>query len=171
MKSHVEKTFSVLFIAVIAFGTFLIYTETVLACLCVGKPPAAQALEQAAAVFTGQVIKIKEVEIEVGGEIVRQNRATFEVAKSWKGIMNETIAVHTGFGVGDCGYEFAKDESYLVYAFGGDFLGKDLLHTNICSRTNILADAQEDLKVLRALPVSPRGGLTTTWARIKFYGR
>ena len=56
----------------------------------------------------------------------------FVVAESFRGLRSAEAEVVTGWGGGDCGYEFVKGETYLVYAFRGE---KDkLLRTGICTR-------------------------------------
>lgn len=73
----------------------------------------------------------------------------FEVSQIWKGGAESQIIIHTGSGGGDCGFNFEKDKEYLVYAHPSTMYGdKELLITIICDRTNLLAQAQEDLAIL-----------------------
>jgi hypothetical protein len=57
------------------------------------------------------------------------------------------LEVLTGFGGGDCGYEFVVGERYLVYA--QHFPSSQKLYTGICSRTRKLTEAAADLEYLR----------------------
>ena len=112
-------------------------TERAMACSCA--PPASPlvALEQSAAVFSGELVSIDGY----WGAIL-----TFEVSRVWKGPVEETLVLTTSsLGAGDCGYPFDAGRAYLVYADagGGDFLGVWL-----CRGTTPLEYAQEDLEFL-----------------------
>jgi hypothetical protein len=48
-----------------------------------------------------------------------------------------------------CGYEFQLNNEYLVYAY--DYNGS--IYTNICTRTNLLEYANEDLDYLNGLNI------------------
>ena len=69
----------------------------------------------------------------------------FEVEGLFKGALSSEVAVLTGIGRGDCGYQFQVGEKYLVYAYG-----KNGLETNICTRTTNLSRADADLGELGA---------------------
>ena len=75
---------------------------------------------------------------------------TFNVQTSWKGISTTHITLSTGSGGGDCGYSFITGNTYLVYAWQSDSF--DHLSAGICSRTNELTVAAEDLSYLNTLP-------------------
>jgi hypothetical protein len=110
-------------------------------------PPVETAREDATAVFEGRVLSIADVpagnEPSLGEKVV-----TLAVVRSWKGLeRDERIAVYTNGESAACGYNFAKDTSYLVYARNAD---DQKLHVSSCSRTKPLADASEDLTFLGA---------------------
>lgn len=65
------------------------------------------------------------------------------------------IEIETGFGGGDCGYQFQVGTEYVVYAYKN---GAGRLETGICSRTRPLADAAEDLKYIREMSTAPETG-------------
>lgn len=102
------------------------------------------AVNDADVVFSGKVISIQDY------------RARFKVERVWKGSLPtyvtsfmHKISVENWGGKrrtiieeGTCDYEFNNGESYLVYAKGKH------LKPVICSRTKVLASAQEDLKEL-----------------------
>ena len=73
----------------------------------------------------------------------------FKLSAVWKGAFREDIAaIRTGTGqdvVAHCGYDFEVGGEYLVYA---RLWGDGHLHTGICSRTNHLAAATEDVAQL-----------------------
>jgi hypothetical protein len=120
------------------------------ACSCVVPPPPLEALEQADAVFTGQVTQATR---GLGGAGVR---VRIRLSRSFKGIAHSTETVHTSSSGALCGFRFEKGEKYIIYAYQID--GK--LHTNICTRTRALADAALDLEALGdGVEVGrPRGG-------------
>ena len=110
--------------------------ERAMACSCA--PPASPlvALEQSAAVFSGELVSIDGY----WGAIL-----TFEVSRVWKGPVEETLVLTTSsLGAGDCGYPFEAGRAYLVYADAGG----DLLEVWLCRGTTPLEYAQEDLEFL-----------------------
>jgi hypothetical protein len=71
-------------------------------------------------------------------------RVTFRVSKVWKGPISATLAVTTARSGASCGYEFESGRDYLVYAEGTD----QGLTVSLCSRTQRLSEADEDLAIL-----------------------
>ncbi|SFB03914.1 MULTISPECIES: hypothetical protein [unclassified Bacillus (in: firmicutes)] len=68
---------------------------------------------------------------------------------TWKGVSESQVIVVTGQGGGDCGIDFVEGEEYLVYANQSSiYEDSDYLSAGICSRTNELSAAEEDLLVL-----------------------
>jgi len=70
----------------------------------------------------------------------------FEVVKKYKGLMNkEPITIITTAGGADCGNDFKKGKTYLIYSYKSDtkllsplFLEEktaEFLTTNLCTRT------------------------------------
>jgi len=127
-------------------GSLLVVnTTTVNACSCVQPAPSKESLEQSTAVFAGKVIDIDAP----SGIIVDSAdpvRVTFEISKIWKGPDYETLVLTTARDGASCGYGFEENEEYIVYAYGEE----NKLSTGICSRTRLLAKAQEDLQDLGA---------------------
>lgn len=70
-----------------------------------------------------------------------------DVGEVWKGVPGGTVALMTGAGGGDCGYDFREGERYIVYAHASPY-GEPTLGTSICTRTRLLADAGADLASL-----------------------
>lgn len=121
------------------------------ACDFEAPPPPEEALEEADAVFSGEVESIEDA-----GD--RNLAVTFEVDQVWKGTGDATVSVHTEPSEAECGFEFEEDESYLVYAHErSSGLGTSLYH-----RTSELDRADEDLEALGqgAAPVPDDGGET-----------
>jgi hypothetical protein len=94
------------------------------------------------AIFVGEVTEII-VPKTPAGEPGWVAEVKFKVQRTWKGVELEEVRVFTANVCCICGYEFKVGESYLVYAYGSD-----KLHTDTCTRTSRLADAETDLKVL-----------------------
>jgi len=125
------------------------------ACKCMF-PPVESAKADAAAVFEGRVLAIREHTDPA--TMLGENRVTLAVVRTWKGLhRDEQIEIVTSNSGASCGYTFAKDASYLVYAQESE--GK--LSVSACSRTKPLAEARDDLKVLGAgatpVRVEPKG--------------
>jgi len=116
-------------------------------------PPAPkEALNQSDAVFVGRVISVDFPGGELGGGSVS---VTLEVSKYWKGVTSGQVIVTTAENSAACGYVcesadctagFKEGYEYLVYA--SDYNSDGSLNTNICTRTRLLSDAQEDLTAL-----------------------
>lgn len=143
------------------------------ACTCTRPLPACMAYQETPVVFAGLVKSIDEQKVEINQfgkmETVRIGlTAHFLVEEPFKGINVSEVDVVTGGGGGDCGVNFIVGERYLVYAYKsqGDALSSSIsrtviggnpstkigaLSTSICSRTNLLSRAQDEIELLRAL--------------------
>jgi hypothetical protein len=112
------------------------------ACSCAPPPPPKKALEQASAVFAGKVTAVERD----GSE----NVVTISVSRTWKGTEGQTVQVRTLASGSLCGYGFQKGKSYLVYCNKAPKKnGKSgALTTHLCTRTKLLANANDDLKAL-----------------------
>ena len=72
---------------------------------------------------------------------------------SFKGhLTNDTVSIITGFGHGDCGYNFEVGKEYIVYANDEINIGygkikkvPNTFETNICTRTCTLNNLELDL--------------------------
>ena len=152
------KIFFLFFIVV-----FLIVNITfVFACSCASFGTPTEELKEATAVFSGKVIdkEILSSPIKYKGFIngkeyeyatIKPVKVYFNVSKVWKGTSYKTFFVITERYGDTCGYSFEVGEDYIVYSYGNE----DLLHTNICTRTNSLSrpkyyrsNPQEDLEEL-----------------------
>ena len=118
------------------------------ACKCMLVPPS-EAAAQASAVFEGRVVEIKDVP----GDMPRRS-ATLRVVRAWKGMKSERAVVTTASESAACGIAFALDQNYLVYASDQD----GALSATSCSRTRVIAEAEEDFKALGMgwTPVDPK---------------
>lgn len=102
----------------------------VFACSC-AEATTAEQFSNAAAVFVGTV---KNISIDAG-----QRSVDFDVRESQKGSVAERVTVSTGWGDGDCGFDFETGKEYVVYAYGDE----GQLDTGICSGTSLVAESQD----------------------------
>jgi len=110
------------------------------ACTCLGIQPLQEAFEGSQVVFSG-----KAIDLETTNEMYPRVVATFDIHTIWKGnITKGPLVLTTGTGGADCGYVFAENEEYLVYAYGEE--GE--LGATSCSRTTPLERAEADLVFL-----------------------
>ena len=72
---------------------------------------------------------------------------TFQIKEIFRGTPPPNQQVWTGYGSGDCGYDFQIGETYLVYAREDPQNGRMI--TSICTRTTPAAEAAEDLAYIR----------------------
>lgn len=114
------------------------------ACSCAMMPSPEEGFVNAQAVFSGEVIGIKENSRFLGS---RGKTVLFAVRETWKGPSEMEFAIKTGSGGGDCGVAFVVGEKYLVYANLSDMYEEQSWSTTICSPTKLLMDASKDLSV------------------------
>ena len=133
-----------------AFGLLVLAVvlaaETAHACSC-NMPQAAAAMQQSAAVFEGRVVSVR-----TEGDRLE---ATLRVTQAWKGIDTEEVVVGTVAHESMCGVPFTEGSVWLVYAERAE----GSLHTGLCHRTRLRADAEEDVQSFGAgvTPVDPEG--------------
>ena len=109
-------------------------------CSCEELPPPEEAYEISDVVFSGQVTQIVENWYDGFMEI------SIEVFDVWKGTIDNQIILLSGLD--DCGYYFQLNEEYLIYGYYSQL---NHIWTDICTRTNLLEDAEEDLDYLNNL--------------------
>lgn len=107
------------------------------ACSCSGPRPPDEMFEKSTAVFAGTVVSIET------GDYSRT--VHFGVERAWKGVSARTLALTTAGSGASCGYDFDKGKEYVVYAHGSE---ESSLEASMCSRTQLLADAYDDLAYL-----------------------
>jgi len=143
-----SKLYRLLVVAIV-LGWLLARPTSVSACSCDLPASPADALTRADAVFIGTMTEMIDSKDSYG------RRVSFEVSSSWKGVTTTQVVLYTGYGGGDCGYEFVPGSQYVVYAHRGESYpdqDSDSLATGICTRTNNTASAADDLTYLQALP-------------------
>ena len=127
------------------------------ACTCRLASSPCVAAGNARAVFVGQVVEITNVDpgaLQAPPSLPFSRRIAFKVTESLRGELGDSVIVYTGSGGGDCGFQFSKGKSYLVYASA---LDREPLTTSTCSRTREAGrGAEGEIKELRALAKEPR---------------
>jgi hypothetical protein len=147
----------------VAFLTLLlatIHSQRAEACTCPGISPC-QALSYADRIFTGVVTDVSPI-LAADGTVATGTTVTLVADRSFLGASG-TVVLHSKLS--SCAYQFTVGTRYLVYA------GKNpdgSFSTSICSRTKVLADADEDLRFLSSLPPPGTGGrLSGAVARVQ----
>lgn len=128
---------------IILFSLFLINflmisPNSAQACSCMMPAPPVESMDQSAAVFSGKVVALEKADMSIN--------VNFEVAQVWKGGIDKEVILTTALDSAACGYAFEEGKDYLVYAYEHE----GALETGLCSRTALLADAQEDVEALGA---------------------
>jgi hypothetical protein len=132
---------------------FALSAASASACSCAGVQTPCHAFGEASAVFVGTVIENKFVRTKDGDFEHEMRSVRLSIDTPFRGVEGAEVEVTTGMGGGDCGFNFRQSQQYLVYAHA--YEGK--LSTSICSRTRLVANAQEDLTYLRGLPEAKPG--------------
>jgi len=133
-------------IAPFAILASLLVPLRVSACDCPYGGAPCKAFATTPVIFSGRVTKISQIAIKLdSGDVYQERIVTFDVRHRYRGPENDAVTqVVTGFGGGDCGYDFRTGRDYLVYAFPDPPTGK--LYTGICQRTRPLSEAADDLE-------------------------
>ena len=119
------------------------------ACSCVPPDPPPIAFANTDAVFAGRVTQISDPRWP-GGLVSSADpvRVVFQVNDSWKGVTTTTVLIATAVSGASCGYTFDVGRQYVVYAYNNN----GVWGTNMCTRTNDVANAAVDLTYLNTLP-------------------
>ncbi len=111
-----------------------------LACSCIAPRAPLVELGESDFVFSGVVKDITPFSTEFG----KTHVVKIQVLSKWKGEVYEEVFVQTADNSAACGYPFREGESYLIYGY----LHNNIMQTGLCTRTNLLKNAQEDLDEL-----------------------
>jgi hypothetical protein len=109
------------------------------------------------AIFSGTIIGSSSIEVKYDSYKTTQRVLRVAIKQAFRGVDGGQIEVVSGWGGGDCGFEFKLGESYLIYASRSK--ADTRLHTSICTRTRALADAADDLAFIDSLPTADTGSL------------
>lgn len=147
MQVKASVTLLMASIALLLYGV-----GTARACSCVRlKDDPCQFYGSASAVFVGVATGVERRRIEdVVAERKREGAGwnspsmiySFAVEEAFGGVEGSEMKIGTNSGGGDCGYQFAKGERYLIYAYGDRRKGN--LSTSICTPTKPIEKAEDD---------------------------
>ena len=132
------------------------------ACSCGREETVEQAVANSSAVFEARVVQLSspitwltsEGPTPVGHRIFRtfeggvrysspeSIEVKMELLRSWKGDFDDSVVIHTGQNM--CGYPFEISGTYFVYVFEGD----DGPRTNVCTRTRLSTNADDEGRLL-----------------------
>lgn len=113
------------------------------ACSCMAPPPPLEAAEQADAVFQAKLLAVADGPQQHG---FVTKAFTFEVVRTFKGNLDPQVRVVTADNSAACGRDYGKPGSeWLIYAHTGD---GGQLQDNLCSRTQPIEQAAEDIAAL-----------------------
>jgi hypothetical protein len=108
----------------------LINIQSLYACECRSNSLKVE-IDNSAEIFQGKVVQSEKVN---DGYIFQ-----FEIQEVWKGSKENSKKIKTGFGGGDCGMNFEKGKSYIVYSNNKE--------TNRCRRNSEIRKTKDDLKL------------------------
>ena len=145
-------------VKIVSMVRILVLTLLLVAALCIPPAEACNCVQAGApcaqfwrvtAVFAGRVVDMRPTDTP-GIMTVR-----FAVEQRGRGVDSDTVEVASAPQNGtNCGSSFRMGERYVVYAYAG---GGDRLTTNMCSGTNLAAQAAADLAFLKEVKGPPRG--------------
>ena len=134
---------------VLALSLFACATPA-LGCICNGPQETPEvALKRHDKVFAGRVLRIKYPRTKrTRNPVVFLDLViyvTLRVQRTWKSADVEEITIATE--ASDCYYPFKVNQEYLVWAYSSDQL-PNVFATDLCARTDKLANATKDLNAL-----------------------
>lgn len=127
-----------------------------MACSCAGESAPCQEYWEVSAVFIGTVIEGRLVMVKEGDYEHQQRAVRLSIDEAFRGVEGAEVEVLTGLGDADCGFGFRRAQQFLVYAYRSETDQK--LHTNICTRTRAISEADPDLVYIRGLSKAKDGG-------------
>lgn len=164
MLSRTQIIFFKLFTILILFLSMFMQPKVAYACSCQTMDTPQNEFGKVDGVLIGKVTRINKQPVDTVGTSLLWLRQQFfpsnnlsysfpgldidiEVRESWKGISKTAIVLQTGLGGADCGYPFTINNQYMIYAY--EFEGR--WETSICTRTNDIALASDDLNYLNTI--------------------
>ncbi len=127
------------------------------ACSCGGSPFVCNGMTDLAtvghtAVFVGMVVSIATVHGAIGSpgqknSVILERRVRLRIDEAFTRLSGTEIQVTTNGMSAMCGYDFREGQRYLVYATGS--ASDPSLQVSLCSRTRPLAEASDDVELLR----------------------
>jgi hypothetical protein len=141
-----------MFLRVIQISFLILFAlvSPTLACICNGpRETTDEALRRYDTVFTGVVLRIKYPRTKRTrnrvGFLDRVIYVTLRISRTWKSADVEKITIATP--ASDCYYPFKVNQEYLVWAYSSAESPNGFV-TDLCARTDKLANATRDLSAL-----------------------
>ncbi len=128
-------------VLVVAAAFFLFNPTCAYACSCLPPGTPQEELGRSDAVFAGKVVALSG---RVDAGAAESVDVTFEVSRVWKGAESRTVLLKTPGSSASCGFNFEQGQEYVVYASQQE----GNLTAGLCSRTQLLASAADDLAAL-----------------------
>jgi|SRR5581483_2378857 len=125
----------------VAFLLLVGFSPQTFACSCSASGPPCQAYWRSDAIFAGTPISSSQISIDEEGHKRPMRLFRLRVDEPFRGVTGQEIDIITGFGGGDCGYEFEKGKKYLVYGYTDP--KQHYTYAGLCSRTRPMAEASE----------------------------
>lgn len=113
------------------------------ACECLPVSASGEGLRNSTFVFAGTVEHKSRFSLPQVHKDYKEFRLKFRVIKYWKGKVGKYITVRTPATFEDCGFDFRKGQSYLVYA-----VGTSSPFTTACSRSILLKSDRAESDML-----------------------
>jgi hypothetical protein len=148
----ITKITRVLLLASLGLYLLSAAPDCAFACSCIRPGTPQEELERSAVVFSGKVQNMKVRQQGPAQSSDDPVTVVFETTKFWKGQPSQTLVLETAASGASCGFEFQQGQEYIVYAFGAD---GGALQASLCSRTQLLGQAGEDLAALGAGQTPP----------------
>ena len=130
------------------------------ACDCGKAPTVAESYKYSDLIFVGEVLCVEPFDLtEIKSlnelsQLYSKQVIRFKVSQIIKGNKAFDVDIITGLGGGDCGFDFKKGVSYLVYAHEDGLFTEEndkRLETDICDRTKIYSESDVELQQLLEL--------------------
>jgi len=122
------------------------------ACSCIPPPHAAEAFDQADAVFLGRIVDESHVD---GRDPYSLIRLDVEVMESWKGVDTSYVSVYTASDTAACGLPAGVGRTLVFYVFRDPFDGRGHWTVSLCSRTGLVDEVLEDVDEFARLGIAP----------------
>lgn len=123
--------------------------HTAYACSCIQPLSPDEELPNYDIVFSGTVREIERENHLTNDDFSSDSfYVTFDVDKKWKGFNADNLIIKTPDSSTACGFPFAKNQEYIVYATHSEEFPFELLDVDMCSRTGLLSEAFEELDEL-----------------------
>lgn len=121
----------------------LSYPNLAAACSCLPPEEPVQELRKSDVVFVGNVERVGSDPFKPGLKEI-----SLKLSRSLKGLedlgVGDNVVIYTSRDSASCGYDFAKNIDYLVYATGS----RARLKVSLCSRTSYFDTSRKEVKEL-----------------------